>query len=479
MTMLRRAEVDGVIVAPKLASVVARHLEDEIIADGWRVGTVVGSESELLERFGVSRAVLREAVRIVEHGGSARMRRGPGGGLIVSEPNRGAVVAAMNVWFSYVGVTMSELLEVRLPLLDAAVRMAAERRSDEDVERLLHELAELEASGEVGPVAFNALERDIADTAASPAISLFVEAIGRLAEMRLGNGTAKLDPPVRREELLAHLAGYRRLINSIVERDAEAAGGQMGQLIGAVRSRLRDSRARRRPYRIEPRSSVKLAEQVAEGLRRDIEWARWPVGQLLGSETRLIERYGVSRAILREAVRILEQHGAVRTKRGPNGGVMVTAPDSDAIVRSARTVLQYERTTAAQLYEARAVVEGAAVRLAAERCEATVTAELHEALDAELQREDAAIHFMTVHRRLADATGNRVFALFTDVIGELVPAHLRAESRTADALASISKDVHAAHEKIIEAITAGDADLAEQRMLRHLRTSVDVFDQGS
>ena len=68
------------IAAPKLATVVARSIENQVVALGWPVGEVLGSEAELLERFGVSRAVLREAVRIVEHTGAARMRRGPGGG---------------------------------------------------------------------------------------------------------------------------------------------------------------------------------------------------------------------------------------------------------------------------------------------------------------------------------------------------------------------------------------------------------------
>ena len=75
---------EGAIRAPTLASVIARRLEDEIVARGWPVGEVLGSESELLEYFGVSRAVFREAVRVVENTGAARMRRGPGGGLIVS-----------------------------------------------------------------------------------------------------------------------------------------------------------------------------------------------------------------------------------------------------------------------------------------------------------------------------------------------------------------------------------------------------------
>ena len=69
------------------ATVTAGRIVDDVVALGWPIGTVLGSESDLLERYGVSRAVFREAVRLVEHQQVASMRRGPGGGLVVSEPS--------------------------------------------------------------------------------------------------------------------------------------------------------------------------------------------------------------------------------------------------------------------------------------------------------------------------------------------------------------------------------------------------------
>jgi DNA-binding FadR family transcriptional regulator len=72
----------------KLAALTARRIEDEIIARRWPIGEVIGSEADLMARYEVSRAVLREAVRLVEHHGAARMRRGPSGGLVVQAPSR-------------------------------------------------------------------------------------------------------------------------------------------------------------------------------------------------------------------------------------------------------------------------------------------------------------------------------------------------------------------------------------------------------
>src|SRR5205809_51921 len=67
----------------KLAAQVARRIEAEVVRRGWPVGESLGSEPELRTRHGVSRSVLREAVRLVEHHQVARMRRGPNGGLFV------------------------------------------------------------------------------------------------------------------------------------------------------------------------------------------------------------------------------------------------------------------------------------------------------------------------------------------------------------------------------------------------------------
>ena len=66
----------------------------DVVDRGWPLGEVLGSQSELIERYGVSRAVFREAVRLVENQQVAFMRRGPGGGLVVTEPTVDAIIDA-------------------------------------------------------------------------------------------------------------------------------------------------------------------------------------------------------------------------------------------------------------------------------------------------------------------------------------------------------------------------------------------------
>jgi DNA-binding FadR family transcriptional regulator len=88
-------------------------LRDDIVAAGWPVGSVVGSEADLLVRYGISRAVLREAVRLLELHSVARMRRGPGGGLVVGAPDPQASVEAMALYLEYMRVSGADLVTVR------------------------------------------------------------------------------------------------------------------------------------------------------------------------------------------------------------------------------------------------------------------------------------------------------------------------------------------------------------------------------
>src|SRR5258706_2828999 len=111
----------------KLGEILAEHIEDEIISNGWVVGSVLGSESDLVEKYGVSRAVFREAMRIVDHHGVAEMRRGPGGGLVVAAPALDAMVRAVSLHLQYAHITSEHVLEARRSLEVDVARLAAHR----------------------------------------------------------------------------------------------------------------------------------------------------------------------------------------------------------------------------------------------------------------------------------------------------------------------------------------------------------------
>ncbi|QUD90736.1 GntR family transcriptional regulator [Phenylobacterium montanum] len=80
----------------KAACVIAAQTEEDLIGRGWPTGIIYGSETQLATRFGVCRVVMREAVRILESRGTAQMRRGPNGGLLVLAPTMPVVLEAIH-----------------------------------------------------------------------------------------------------------------------------------------------------------------------------------------------------------------------------------------------------------------------------------------------------------------------------------------------------------------------------------------------
>ena len=115
------------------------------------------------------------------------------------------------------------------------------------------------------------------------------------------------------------------------------------------------------------RDKVKRAEQVASVIRADIMARGWPVGEVLGAEPELIDRYGVSRAVLREAVRIVEFLGVARMRQGPGGGLVVTAPDATAVTTAALVYFAFDQVKLEEVLGARRIIEETAVELAATR----------------------------------------------------------------------------------------------------------------
>ena len=111
----------------KGAETVARHVTQTIMSGGLQPGDLVGTEHELIEHEGVSRALLREAVRLLEHHHIARMRRGPGGGLFVMAPSADAVTGVAAIYLARRRMQLSELAELGTGVEVAIADLAAAR----------------------------------------------------------------------------------------------------------------------------------------------------------------------------------------------------------------------------------------------------------------------------------------------------------------------------------------------------------------
>lgn len=226
----------------------------------------------------------------------------------------------------------------------------------------------------------------------------------------------------------------------------------------------------------------KLGETLAERIENDIIADGWNVGDVIGSEAELCERYGVSRAVFREAIRIVGHHGVAEMRRGPGGGLVVVEPRVDAAVRTVSLNLEFLDISAAQINEARSAIELACVRAAAENLTEEGAVKIREFLDREVEmilerdREEPTEDYPTnrFHLLLAELTGNPAMLLFVQILSRVTSRHSSPAKSRAD-LVETANEVHRVHSRIAQAILARDADAAERRMRRHLSAIVDYL----
>lgn len=159
----------------KRAEHVARAIEDRIVELGWPVGQLIGSEQSLMAEHDASRGVLREAVRLLEHHGTARMRRGPGGGLVVEQPSAHAVRRSASLLLQYKRVDPAGLVAARKALELTCLDMVA-MRSTTGGQPL--ELAQLESGEAAESADFGVgFHTALAGLAGNPPLALFASTL--------------------------------------------------------------------------------------------------------------------------------------------------------------------------------------------------------------------------------------------------------------------------------------------------------------
>ena len=464
----------------KLARRVARKLEEDILAARLPVGAVYASESELRERHGVSRAVLREAIRLVEHHGLAVMRRGPYGGLVLREPDAGPLTHAVVVYLEYVGTTVDDLLTVRSLLEPLAAGIAAERLTEDHIAPLRATLAEERSHGADSPQR-DRLHQLLGRIGGNRVLALFIDVL-----VHLTHRYAAIPPPGRAATRVSAASdhAHARIADAVVAGNAVLAEHRTLVHLEAMREWLLSTRQTPIRHGQAGRSLPaaagrgKLAEAVAQRLMDEVLASGMHVGEIFGSEPELQARYGVSQSALREAVRLLEYHSVARMRRGPHGGLVVTRPDPAASVEAMAVHLEYARVDAEEIRVVRNALELGALGLLTERHE---DPELRERLRAaqvvseETARDDVAELSHAFHLGLAELTGNPVVALFLRILLTVWQRHER-RADTPDADATMAASVARVHDRILTAIVEGDLPLARHRMHRHLEALVDWWE---
>ncbi len=154
----------------------------------------------------------------------------------------------------------------------------------------------------------------------------------------------------------------------------------------------------------------RLYQQVAEDIERQILSGTFPAESRLPSEQDLAQSYGVSRNVVREALKSLKEYGLVSIRTG--SGTYVRPPSPQPVAEALQRFIRHNPSsiTIAQLYDVRRMVEPECARLAAERAtdaEVAAIALAQRALEA--NRADAGQTSradLDFHLAIAAATHN-------------------------------------------------------------------------
>ena len=225
------------------------------------------------------------------------------------------------------------------------------------------------------------------------------------------------------------------------------------------------------PVRRRPRT---LALELVESLGDRIRDGRIAPGDKLPTEAAIMEAYGVSRTVVREAISKLQASGLVETRHGI--GTFVVGLGDGAAFRIAPEQMGTLHDVIAVL-ELRIGLETEAAALAALRRTPENLAQMRSALDAFSaaldQGRDAVGPDFQFHLEVARATQNPHFAELMGTLGAMIipRARLGAEVGAQDAQRNYLQRANAEHENIYDAIASQDVEAARAAMRTHLANS--------
>lgn len=225
----------------------------------------------------------------------------------------------------------------------------------------------------------------------------------------------------------------------------------------------------------EPRS--RAYDAVLASVEEGIATGRLRVGDRLPSERDFAQQLGVSRASVREAVRVLEAMGVVRSAagHGPDGGTVLTVGSSLALTRLLRLHIGLANFPMPDVIETRVMFERWSCRLAAQFATEDEIARLRETLDAMnrpgITRQEFNDLDTRFHVQIADASHNRMVADMTTAIRDAMSWWIMYSFEEVDDWDDLIEGLREAHAGVYEAISAHRPQRAAERIEAHIRAA--------
>jgi len=224
-------------------------------------------------------------------------------------------------------------------------------------------------------------------------------------------------------------------------------------------------------FRLDPVEVPKASGVLADELRERILTGELAEGHPLPAERELVKQAQMSRATVREALRILEVQNLVRIKAGRAGGAFVQRPTTKSMANSVNMLIRGRRIKLVDLMETREALEPFCAELAAGNRTDEDLAELGRANDAIAEPQASLAQFLQAnldwHVGVATASHNELLTGFMSALSQAIYAGTENAAFVDAGVRVITAKTHRA---ITEAIRDGDIGAAGRRMRRHVHT---------
>jgi len=222
-----------------------------------------------------------------------------------------------------------------------------------------------------------------------------------------------------------------------------------------------------------PGGTTRAWRTVLERIETDLLEGRLGPGDRLPGERDLATQMGVGRSSVREAIRVLESMGLLRTASGsgPNAGAIITATPEGGMATLMRLQVAAKGFPFDEIVDTRVLLESAVVHRLANADEPDLgpaESTLQAMRDAALTPEEFLALDAQFHVWLAEASGNGVVASVMSGLRTAIESYARAGAALVDDWPAMVENLQREHESILDAIRAGDPELARTRIRDHI-----------
>jgi GntR family transcriptional repressor for pyruvate dehydrogenase complex len=216
-----------------------------------------------------------------------------------------------------------------------------------------------------------------------------------------------------------------------------------------------------------------LHERVVEAITGRILSGDLKPGSVLPTEPELCELFGVSRTVIRDAMKMLQGRGLVEVMQGR--GTMVSTKIAEFSSDILGMALQQRQTTLVELLEVRRILEVEIAGLAAERATEADLRKMGQALDLMRSHPGEAPGYVDADLAFHDALTRAAHNMVMDLILRPVTQLLRHSREISFRGPERVRNAIAAHETILQAVATRDRGAAREAMQRHLdETATDL-----